>query len=39
MNVYLIVAYVGAAILYGVYTFWLLSRERALEEGSGGEPR
>jgi hypothetical protein len=27
---YLIVAYVGAALLYGLYTLWLLAQERKL---------
>lgn len=27
---YLIVAYVGAAVLYGLYTLWLFTQERKL---------
>jgi hypothetical protein len=37
---YLIAAYVGAALLYGLYTFRVLRRERALEETlDDGGPR
>ncbi|MGZ4109286.1 MAG: hypothetical protein ACXVQU_04085 [Actinomycetota bacterium] len=37
---YLIAAYVGAALLYGLYTFRVLRRERALERNiRDGEPR
>jgi hypothetical protein len=37
---YLIAAYVGAGLLYGLYTLRLLLRERALERTiSGGGPR
>lgn len=32
---YVAAAYVGSALLYGVYTTWLLRKERRLERSSG----
>ncbi len=36
---YVIAAYVGSALLYGVYLTWLLRKERRLERPEGGGPR
>ena len=36
---YVIAAYVGSALLYGVYLTWLLRKERGLERTEGGGPR
>jgi hypothetical protein len=37
---YLVAAYIGAALLYGLYTFRVLRRERALERNiRDGGPR
>jgi hypothetical protein len=36
---FLIAAYLGAAVLYGLYLFWLRRRERALERTIDGRGR
>ena len=36
---YVIAAYLGSAVLYGVYLTWLFRKERGLERREGGEPR
>jgi hypothetical protein len=36
---YVFVAYVGSAVLYGVYVTWLLRKERRLERSEGGDLR
>lgn len=36
---YVIAAYVGSALLYGVYVGWLLRKERRLERPEGGDGR
>jgi hypothetical protein len=36
---YVIAAYVGSAVLYGVYITWLLRKERRLERSEGGDLR
>jgi len=36
---YVVAAYAGSAVLYGVYVTWLLRKERRLEGSEGGGPR
>ncbi len=36
---YVIAAYVGSAVLYGVYITWLFRKERRLERSEGGDLR
>lgn len=36
---YVIAAYVGSAVLYGVYLTWLFRKERHLERSEGGDLR
>jgi len=37
---YVAVAYVGSALLYGIYVTWLLRKERRLERSAGDlQPR
>lgn len=36
---YVIAAYVGSALLYGVYVGWLFRKERRLERPEGGDLR
>lgn len=38
-TVYMVAAYVGAAVLYGLYAFWLRAQERKLERRSRGAAR
>jgi hypothetical protein len=38
-TVYMVAAYVGAALLYGIYTVWLRVQERKLERRSRGAAR
>ncbi len=38
-TVYMVAAYVGAALLYGLYLLWLRAQERKLERRGRGAAR